>query len=93
MKITSSYVVSVTGSTACCSSANSDTVTLFEGFNESSIVLKFEPESIETLSILIDQLKLTLKHLTTAKVEELERLKKRQHTCCQDSYCAESVGF
>ncbi|MGL5060624.1 MAG: hypothetical protein ACRC62_11655 [Microcoleus sp.] len=93
MKITSSYVVSVTGSTVCCSSANSDTVTLFEGFNENSIALKFEPESIETLSILIEQLKLTLAHLTNAKIEELERMKKLHRTCCKDSYCAETLGF
>lgn len=93
MKITSSYVVSVTSSTACCSSANSDTITLFEGFNENSIALKFEPESIEVLSILIDQLKLTLAHLTNAKVEELERMRKLHHTCCKDSYCAEPLGF
>ncbi|WP_293351630.1 MULTISPECIES: hypothetical protein [unclassified Microcoleus] len=90
MKITSSHVVYVSSLTTCCSSP--DTVTLFEGFNETSITLKFGTESVEALSSLINHLNLTLTHLTTAKIEELERLQKL-HCTCQDSCHIEPLGF
>jgi hypothetical protein len=90
MKITSNHVVYVSSLTTCCSSP--DTITLFEGFNETSITLKFDPESLEALSSLISHLKLTLSHLTTAKIEEVERFQKL-HCTCQDSCYIEPLGF
>jgi hypothetical protein len=89
MKITSNYAVSIGSSTACCSSH--DSVTLFEGLNETSITLKFSPESLEALSSLISHLKLTLTHLTTAKIKEAEQLQ-QLHCTCQKIDCIES-GF
>ncbi|MCU0543258.1 MAG: hypothetical protein MUE44_13975 [Oscillatoriaceae cyanobacterium Prado104] len=52
MKITSNYAVSIGSSTACCSSH--DSVTLFEGLNETSITLKFSPQQLHCTCQKID---------------------------------------